>query len=128
MKVIDRTRSRATISPDSRYAVFTYYIDSDSAARVHLRVVPLAGGEPVLDIPWRRDGREFRWLPDASGVTYAASDGAADNLFVQPLDGSEPRQLTKFTAGRITSHAWRADGTVVMVRGEAPADVVLIRF
>lgn len=128
VKVIDRTRSRATISPDSRYAVFTYYIDSDSAARVHLRVVPLAGGEPVLDIPWRRDGREFRWLPDASGVTYAASDGAADNLFVQPLDGSEPRQLTKFTAGRITSHTWRADGRVVMVRGEAPADVVLIKF
>ncbi len=50
---------------------------------------PRTIGPAQLDAP-------VSWTPDGRGVAYA-SDG---NLWVQPLSGGAPRQLTRFTDGR----------------------------
>jgi Tol biopolymer transport system component len=63
------------------------------------------------------------WTPDGSGVAYA-SDG---NVWVQPLRGGTPRQLTSFTdKGSIGSFAWSRDGKrLAITRSSATYDVVL---
>jgi hypothetical protein len=51
-----------------------------------------------------------------------------DNLWVQPLDGSARRQLTHFTAERISGFGYSKDGTRLGIgRGHADSDAVLLR-
>jgi len=63
------------------------------------------------------------WPPDGRGVAYAR-DG---NLWVQPLSGGAPRQLTRFTDGRpIRSFAWSRDGQrLAITRSTVTNDIVL---
>ena len=61
--------------------------------------------------------------PDGRGVAYS-SDG---NVWVQPLTGGSPRQLTRFTDNRpIGSLAWSRDGQrLAMTRSTVTNDIVL---
>jgi len=63
------------------------------------------------------------WPPDGRSVAYAR-DG---NLWVQPLTGGAPRQLTRFTDGRpIRSFAWSRDGQrLALTRSTVTNDIVL---
>jgi len=73
-------------------------------------------------------GRRPRWMPDGGGVAFI--DGATGrNLFVQPLDGSPPRQLTQFTDGAtIGDFAWSPDGKRLAIsRATYSSDIVLFR-
>ena len=56
----------------------------------------------------------------------AWTGGRGDNLFLLPLKGGEPRQLTRFREGAIFSYAWTPDGKIVLSRGEVKTDAVLI--
>jgi hypothetical protein len=42
------------------------------------------------------------------------------------LDGSAPTVLTRFKSGGISGFDWAPDGRLVMSRGEARSDAVLI--
>jgi len=63
------------------------------------------------------------WPPDGRGVAYAN----AGNLWVQPLSGGAPRQLTHFTDGRpLRSFAWSRDGQrLAITRSTVTNDIVL---
>jgi Tol biopolymer transport system component len=65
------------------------------------------------------------WAPGDRGLAFAR-DG---NLWVQPLDGGEPRQLTRFADRRpIESFAWSHDGTrLALTKSTVSNDIVLIK-
>jgi Tol biopolymer transport system component len=66
--------------------------------------------------------------PDGKGIVYPIREKGVDNLWVQPLDGGPGRQLTNFTALKIYSYQWAADGkNLALVRGDSPSDLVLIQ-
>jgi dipeptidyl aminopeptidase/acylaminoacyl peptidase len=49
------------------------------------------------------------------------------NLWLQPLDGGEPRPLTDFTSDGIRIYAWSPGGDrLVLGRGAEITDIVLI--
>ena len=49
-------------------------------------------------------------------------------MWLQPLDGGPPEQLTHFENGRTLSHAWSPDGLwLFLVREETTSDAILIR-
>lgn len=51
----------------------------------------------------------------------------SNNLWLQPLDGGAPKQLTDFKQGGIWRREWTRDGKqVAIVRGESSYDVVTI--
>jgi hypothetical protein len=51
----------------------------------------------------------------------------AINLWEEPLDGNEPRQLTKFSSNGIRNYAFSRDGKQLAVsRARFTSDVVLI--
>jgi Tol biopolymer transport system component len=66
----------------------------------------------------------LRWTPDGRGVAYV---GPGSNLWVLPLDGKPPRQLTRFTDGRtIADFAWSRDGKrLAVARATVKDDIVL---
>jgi serine/threonine protein kinase/dipeptidyl aminopeptidase/acylaminoacyl peptidase len=69
-----------------------------------------------------------RWTPDGRGLAFVDGDTEA-NVWVQPLDGQPPHQLTHFNDGRtIVSFAWSRDGTrLAVARATVTNDIVLFK-
>jgi Tol biopolymer transport system component len=114
--------SSVDVSPDGRSIAFT-------TAGPDERLSVFVCGFPACTSPRRIAAAEFlapvRWTPDGGGVAY----GSQGNLWVQPLDGGAPRQLTRFTDGRpIRSFAWSHDGKrLALTRSTVTNDIVLFR-
>jgi Tol biopolymer transport system component len=69
----------------------------------------------------------LRWMPDGRGIAYIDAE-TGSNLWVQPLDGSSPHQLTHFTDRTITDFAWSHDGTRLAIsRATTTNDIVLFK-
>ena len=69
-----------------------------------------------------------RFMPSEKAVAYAVRDKNVDNIWVQPLDGSAGRQITRFSAGHINDFHWSPDGKILAVLHiQYSADVVLLR-
>lgn len=61
-------------------------------------------------------------------MLYSFRDNNADNLWLQPLDGSLGKQVTQFKSERIADFHWSFDGAkLALVRGHVESDVVLMR-
>jgi len=91
-------------------------------------------GAEVCDLPTCADripvqtaGPTRRLLPDGKGVAYV--DNARSNIWVQPVDGGKPYQLTRFTDRRqIGDFAWSYDGSrLAITLLSTPTDVVLLK-
>ena len=67
------------------------------------------------------------YFHDGSALTYIANRGGASNIWLQPLDGSAPRQLTDFKSDRIYAFDWSRDGKwLALSRGPEQRDVVIM--
>jgi Tol biopolymer transport system component/DNA-binding winged helix-turn-helix (wHTH) protein len=79
----------------------------------------------AVKIPFLNIGA--RWTPDEKCLVYIASQKGTTNLWVQPLDGKQPRRLTDFPNGDIYNFAYSADGSkLYLARGFQIRDLVLI--
>jgi Tol biopolymer transport system component len=63
------------------------------------------------------------WTPDGQGLAYAGPPAAA-NVWVAPIDGGAPRQLTRFTDQAIEAIAWSPDGSRLAIARTSPADLL----
>jgi eukaryotic-like serine/threonine-protein kinase len=101
-------------------------------ARPHWRIAifPPEGGSPVklFDVaPTVRHDSTLRWTANADGISYVDDRNGVSNIWVQPLNGGTPRQITEFDWGQVYSFDWASDGRLVYSRGMSTSDVVLIR-
>ena len=68
------------------------------------------------------------FAPDGKAVVYVVREKGVDNLWMQPLGGGPPRQLTHFTAERIWQFRYSPDGSQIAIeRGHTESDAVLLR-
>lgn len=68
-------------------------------------------GEPRRLTQGDRD-HSPRWSPDGRHLAFVSNRGEKNQLFVAPLDGGEPRQLTDAPHG-VSQPAWSPDGTQI---------------
>ncbi len=116
-QVISDLSFRAVVSPDGR--LLAYY-DSDKIV-----VAPVNGGPPIKTFDG--DNNKLAWSPDGRALTYLVNRDFVPNLWMQPLDGGEAKQLTNFTSQGISSYAWSDDGKQLAVaRTTFKSDIVLI--
>jgi Tol biopolymer transport system component len=105
-----------TISPDGRLLAYS--------ASGKTCVVPVDGGQPIKTI----EGGS-QWTPDGQALTglMTAWDNVL-NVWAQPLDGREPKQLTNFKSNGVLNYAWSRDGKQLAVTrgGTSYSNVVLI--
>lgn len=115
-----------SISPDGSMLNYsTYEVGQDRARNVEI-VIPSGGGSPIRTFPLEGSFAN-QWSPAGDALDYRLNTQGVSNIWRQPLDGSPPKQLTKFDDGTIDWFAWAADGkTLVIARGERISDVVLI--
>jgi Tol biopolymer transport system component len=118
------------ISPDSKMAAFATFV-SPSAAKKQLALVPVdsPANTRILDLqrPMPMYGG-VRFTHDGKAVTYAFQDQGAENLWLQPLDGSPGKQISNFKSEQIKDFRWSFDGSKLgLLRGHTDSDVVLLQ-
>ena len=119
------------ISPDGKLLVFFQARKDRKMSPGKIVLLPLdEGPKPqarFLD-PDARFAGFPQFTPDSKGVAYIIHDGGADNLWVQPLDGSHGRELTNFKGDEIQNYLYSPDGkSIGVMRTHTESDVVLLR-
>jgi eukaryotic-like serine/threonine-protein kinase len=116
------------VSPDGKLVALASFHHADTH-KEKLVLVAIDSGQEVkaLDFERPRDGW-LRFTSDGKGVVYPVLTGGADNLWLQPLDGSPGKQITDFKSELIVDFHWSLDGArLAIIRGHTDSDVVLIR-
>jgi len=126
--VTNKFASHPSVSPDGRLIACIY---RDSQANTDkLGLLRSEDGELVklIDVPESGHSRLLLvWSPDGRAVGYIDTRGGVSNVWLQPIDGSPPIQLTDFKTDRIFTFAWSRDGKwLAYSRGTEEHDVVLI--
>jgi len=90
---------------------------------------PVDGNRPVKIFSQPIQTQTVRWTPDGRGLTYYENPASgASKLWIQPLDGGEPKLLAEFEADRVFGIDWSRDGKyLACVRGLWATNVVLIK-
>lgn len=130
VELVNRPVSSIAVSPDGARLLCRIRSTDPKTSLWRTAVLPAAGNaQPrYYDVP-RHGGRPYlQWAPDGSGFTFVDYKDGVANLWLQPLDGGEPRQLTHFDSGTIYSYSLTRDGReAVLSRGDPVQDIVLIR-
>jgi Tol biopolymer transport system component len=123
-------QTNATFSPDGRtIALIALVRDPQQSVGAKRALVLLTSGSPPRFLDMNQDfaGGNLRYAPDGSALAYAVKEKAADQIVLQPLDGSPQRTITAFTSERILAFAWSPDGrSLAITRGSNDSDVVLL--
>ncbi|MCM3873683.1 MAG: winged helix-turn-helix domain-containing protein [Pyrinomonadaceae bacterium] len=121
--------ARPAVSSDGELIAY-HYLDPDvEKSRWRIGVVSSKGGARLkqFDFPATMTRRFVRWSPDHQSIVYANNPGGLSDLWAQPLDGSQPKQLTYFKVEQIIAFDWSRDGrSLAFVRGVETSDIVLI--
>jgi DNA-binding winged helix-turn-helix (wHTH) protein/Tol biopolymer transport system component len=114
-----------SVSPDGKLLSYTF--DQYRPNAWKLAILSASGGPviKIFDIPGGTD--RVRWSPAGASLQYLVTQNGATNIWEQPLAGGKPKQLTKFTSGRIFDFKWSsAQRRWLLTRGDVTSDVVLL--
>lgn len=118
------------VSADGKLIAY-HTLDSQSQASPWIFGSMSFDGGPLINrflFPPTVEARVVRWVPGGWGLTYIDTSNGVSNIWVQPLDGNQPWQLSNFKSERIDSFDWSPDGRwLAVVRGTETSDVVLIQ-
>jgi serine/threonine protein kinase len=127
-QLTDYASSFPAVSPDGKWIAFDDYAQPKTNK---IGVVPFTGGQPLrtFDYPFSSYGYPLiRWTQDSRNLTYILDKQGISNVWIQPVGGGPPTQLTDFNSGQIFNLAWSPDGQqIALARGSVTDDVVLIR-
>lgn len=85
-------------------------------------IAKLSSVATLNDAYWR-----LQWSPDGRALHFVVDSGGISNIWSQPIDGSQPKQITNFKSDRIFAFGWSRDGKNLSVsRGIVTKDAVLI--
>jgi len=130
VQLTDGNTDHPDISPDGNSIAY-FYRDESTNGRYRIAVIPSAGGRPsrTIDIATALTPLQFvHWSADGQSLTYAATSNGVSNIWMQPLGGGEPKQLTDFKAEGGVLFDWSRDGKqLVFSRRLWTFDLVLLR-
>jgi Tol biopolymer transport system component len=138
-KLFDKSALCPVLSPDGRLLAF-FTNDQPDSQTWHVEVYDLnslsvvkrfelpEATTPFNGLRLTPDNR-LRWTPGGSGLSYVSRADGTSNVWLQPLAGGAPRQLTYFKDAEIPSFAWSPDGRQLACVRRAQAFVpVLVRL
>ncbi len=112
------------VSPDGKQVACIYW-EGQLDSPFGIGVIPIEGG-PLTKFFKLPEG-PARWNADGSGLTYINNQGGVSNIWMQPLAGGPPKQLTDFKSDMIFHFDWSRDGKqLALSRGIFTSDVILL--
>ncbi|HEX3085172.1 MAG TPA: DPP IV N-terminal domain-containing protein [Pyrinomonadaceae bacterium] len=125
VRLTERGGFDPNVSPDGKTIVCGYR--PAPAAKNQIAMVGIEGGQPKMIGDWPAQFGRIRWMPDGNAVAYAARQAGVGNIWIQPLTGGAPTQLTHWNANPIFSFDWSRDGKwLAYASGSLTSDVILI--
>jgi Tol biopolymer transport system component len=115
---------RPSVSPDGT-SIAHYWMTPEQWM---LAVTAATGGLPVRTFPLSPTHLErvARWSPDGQALAFIDGVGGVSNIWLQPLNGGDPRKLTNFPEG-VTTFDWSRDGSkLAWTRTTEVRDVVTV--
>ncbi len=113
------------ISPDGQFIACQF--EDPATSDWAIGVLPFDGSAPPRPIPQAQ--LPVRWSPSGAALDTVHTDArGVSNIWSIPLDGSAPRQLTRFDADSILTFAWSpAGGSLACIRAAPGSDVALFK-
>jgi Tol biopolymer transport system component/DNA-binding winged helix-turn-helix (wHTH) protein len=119
----------AAVSPDGKQ-IACFSRDEEAESPTRIAVIPFAGGRPriVSDIsPTVVQRTGLQWTADGHALIYIDNRSGVSNIWRQPVDGGQPKQLSNFRDSQMFSFAWSNVGKLLACsRGVDTSDVVLL--
>ncbi|MEM6295729.1 MAG: amidohydrolase family protein, partial [Myxococcota bacterium] len=97
-----------TLSPDGKTIVFDLLGD--------LYSLPIDGGEATSLTSGMAWDMQPSFSPDGKWIAFTSDRDGADNIWVMPAGGGEPRQITKEDFRLLNSPTWTPDGQFIAAR------------
>jgi serine/threonine protein kinase/Tol biopolymer transport system component len=120
------------VSPDGQTVAYIRIDGQGASSKSKFVLQKLDGGPPAkeIEVPSAFTRMYLGWTPDGRALTYVRNTtGNTQNIYMQPLDGGVPVQLTHFDSepAVVVAYAWSRDGKKFAVTRAryADADVVL---
>ena len=100
-----------TVSPDGTMVAYGRTDGQGASAKTKIVIQKLEGGAIVqeIDLPSTYNFFRLGWTPDGHAVTYVHNTtGNTTNVYMQPLAGGAPVQLTHFDSepSLVAAYAW----------------------
>jgi Tol biopolymer transport system component len=129
VRLTDYPAIEPSYSPDGKWIACYAQVDPAKPNDWSYSIIPATGGRGVkqFDFP-NFQYQQIGWTSDGRHLSFIGSPPDPSNIWLQPVDGGEPRKLTDFKSDYIYRHAWSRDGkTLALSRGRGTSDVVLMR-
>jgi eukaryotic-like serine/threonine-protein kinase len=127
VRLTDAESSRPIVSPNGKYLACEYGKDTlEKSAK--LSIVPIEGGKipSSYDLPQVLKSKVFQWSSDGKSLVYVNKQDRINNLWNQPIENGQAKQLTFFESGQIERFAIAPDGkSFAFSRGTESSDVVM---
>ena len=121
--------TRASISPDGKQIAF--YFRKDPSSNDLLGFMPIDGKAPTREFEVAPSGGvpcAVRWTLDGRALLHNSGLGDRANIWLQPIDGSKPRMITRFSDQNIMAFDRSSDGKQVLIsRGTITRDAFLLK-
>lgn len=128
VKLTDAPSQSPAISPDGRLIAFDLGPTKDNP-NLRIAIISADNGQTIrtLDSVQLVRSRSIRWTADSRGLYYIHTADGVGNIWMQPIDGGAPRQITNFPSDRIFRFDYSpVTGKMAFTRGTESSDVVLI--
>jgi len=110
------------VSPDGQSLVFALKPDEKTPWKAAVMSM-IDGSVRILDL---EAIRAIHWTPDGRSISFVKNKDTVSNIWTYPIDGGEPRQITKFVTHTIVGHDWSPDGRLFCSRTMTIRDAFLI--
>jgi len=117
--------SQPKVSPDGdRVLVRAYHSDQN---KWMTDVISLEDGEVMVSFDIK-GAQEHDWSSDGSAIIYSKHVEGIDDIWRQPLDGSDQQRVTRFDgADDIFAVSQSRNGSLTLSRGVVTRDIVLLK-
>ena len=121
------------LSPNGDRLVYIAGVSSLEGNGEHLKAVIVklnasAGDTPELVDVDQRISYPPQFSPDGKSIAYPIRENGADNIWLQPLNGSPRRRITNFLSDSTRVFYWSPDGrTLGVLRNRPVSDIVVLR-
>jgi len=121
------------VSPDGTSVAYARIDGQGASAKSKFVVQRLEGGAPVqeIELPSTYNSSRLDWTPDGHAITYVHNTtGNTTNVYMQPLTGGAPVQLTHFDSepAVVSAYAWSRDGKKFAITRARYNDTDVVMF
>jgi Tol biopolymer transport system component/DNA-binding winged helix-turn-helix (wHTH) protein len=127
MRLTDGFTHFSTISPDGKLIACFYSAPGDPTGKI--AILPITGGVPLKVFPNKTESSSMLcWMRDGRSLSYSENLPGSSKIWIQSIEGGEPKQFVEFESDRIFGFDWSNDGKrLICVRGMWTSNAVLVK-